>query len=203
MVRRLEARPVADETGDACVRDLKLVQRESERCTVIVRNLLEFARQRPLSLQDVDCAAVLEEAVSLVQHQAMLRGLTIVKQIGPLPIIQADFGQLRQAFVNVLLNAFESMSSAGTVTVEGHVTPDAFVELTFEDTGSGIAPDELARIFEPFFTTKEKGTGLGLSVVYGIVERHRGSITARSEVGRGTTFVIRLPVAGREGTARA
>jgi two-component system, NtrC family, sensor kinase len=194
MVRMLDTSPVDDRTRDVCVRNLKLVQRETERCTAIVRNLLEFARQRPLALQDVDCGIVLEEAVSLVQHQAMLQGLTIIRQMVPLPIIQADFGQLRQAFVNIILNACEAMSSGGTVTIDGHVTPDAFVELVFKDTGSGIAPDKLARIFDPFFTTKEKGTGLGLSVVYGIIERHRGTITAQSEDGRGTTFVVRLPM---------
>jgi two-component system NtrC family sensor kinase len=199
MVRKLEAAPVDERTRGDCVRNLKLVQRESERCTAIVRSLLEFARQRPLALQGVDCAAVLDEAVSLVEHQAMLRGLTIVRHVEPLPTIEADFGQLRQAFVNVLLNACESTSAGGTVTLDARAAPDAFVEVTVGDTGSGIPADELARIFDPFFTTKEKGTGLGLSVVYGIIERHGGTITAHSEVGRGTDFVMRLPVAGQPG----
>jgi two-component system NtrC family sensor kinase len=198
MVRMLDTSPVDDHTRGACVRNLKLVQRESERCTAIVRNLLEFARQRPLALKDVDCALVIDEAVSLVQHQAMLQGLTITTQVAPLPVIQADFGQLRQAFVNVVLNACEAMSSGGSLTIEGHVAPDGFIEFSFHDTGSGIPPDKLARIFDPFFTTKDKGTGLGLSVVYGIVNRHGGTIAAQSEVGHGTTFVIRLPVVRRE-----
>lgn len=194
MVRLLESGQVDAQTQATCVRNLKLVQRETERCTAIVRNLLEFARQRPLALKGVDCGLILDEAVSLVQHQATLQGLTIVKRVDPLPLIQADFGQLRQAFVNIILNACEATPSGGTLTILGRPAPDGAVELEFTDTGSGIPPDKLARIFDPFFTTKDKGTGLGLSVVYGIIDRHGGTVAARSEIGRGTTFTIRLPL---------
>ncbi len=198
MVRLLETDPVDTQTRVTCVRNLKLVQRETERCTAIVRNLLEFARQRPLALKEVDAASVLDEALSLVGHQAKLHGIVIERQVEePMPRLLADYGQLRQAFVNIILNACEAMSSGGTVWVKAHPTADrSAVEIVFKDTGCGIAPDKLAKIFDPFFTTKEKGTGLGLSVVYGIVERHGGTITAQSEPGAGTMFVLRLPVPG-------
>ena len=204
MVRLLDREQVDEQTRTTCVRNLKLVQRETERCTAIVRNLLEFARQRPLALKDVDAAAVLEEALSLVSHQAKLQGVTIERQVAPLPHLLADFGQLRQAFVNIVLNACEAMASGGTVRIEGVRTAagDA-VEFVFADNGPGIPPDKLAKIFDPFFTTKEKGTGLGLSVVYGIVERHGGTISVTSQLGEGTTFVMRLPVAGTSPAALA
>jgi len=161
-----------------------------------VRNLLDFARQRPLSLKDTDVVAVLEEAVSLVGHQAALKGLTITKTVFPVPLIKADAGQLRQAVVNIMLNGFEAMQSGGSLTVRCGLSADGKqIELACQDTGVGIPPDRLAKIFDPFFSTKEMGTGLGLSVVYGIVERHGGTIDIKSEVGQGTLIVIRLPIA--------
>jgi len=197
-VRMLDADTVSEQTRASCVRSLRLVQRETERCTAIVRNLLEFARQRPLALADTDPAAVLDEALSLVGHQATLQGVTIERTVEPLPHLRADSGQLRQAFVNIVLNACEAMPSGGSVRVAGRtVDGGATVEITFTDTGPGIPPDRLPKIFDPFFTTKEKGTGLGLSVVYGIVERHGGTIRVESQAGHGTTFVLRMPVGGQ------
>ena len=198
LVRMLEDDPVDDRTRLTAVRHLKLVQRETERCTSIVRNLLDFARQRPLSLKDVDVNAIVEEATSLVGHQAQLQGMTIRTHLEPVPFIQADFGQLRQAFVNIILNACEAMTTGGAVTITSHPGKGGkTVELAFSDTGVGIPPDRLAKIFDPFFTTKERGTGLGLSVVYGIIERHAGTIGIRSEMGTGTTITISLPVTSR------
>jgi len=196
LIRMLDSEPVEEPTRATSLKHLKLVQRETERCTAIVRNLLDFARQRPLSLKDTDVVAVLDEAVSLVGHQAALKGLTIEKAVTAVPLIKADAGQLRQAIVNIVLNGFEAMPAGGSLRLR--CAPSAngrHIELTCEDTGVGIPPDRLAKIFDPFFSTKEMGTGLGLSVVYGIVERHGGTIDIRSDVGRGTTVVIRLPVA--------
>ena len=196
LVRMLEGGELDDQTRSTCVRHLKLVQRETERCSAIVRSLLEFARQRPLSLKEVDVSVVLDEAVSLVGHKAKLQGIAIDRHGDVLPAIRADFGQLRQAFVNIMLNACEAMKDGGTLSISCRPTPDAAgVALVFTDTGAGISPDRLAKIFDPFFTTKEMGTGLGLSVVYGIVERHHGTIGIQSEVGKGTTFTIVLPAA--------
>ena len=110
--------------------------------------------------------------------------------------MNADFGQLRQAFMNILLNACDAMPLGGTLTLTTHFfSGSRDVEITVADTGAGIAPEHLSRIFDPFFTTKEKGTGLGLSVVYGIVEKHGGSMRVESRVGQGTTMTIRLPLA--------
>ena len=195
LVRMLESEQVDEPTRATSVKHLRLVQRETERCTAIVRNLLDFARQRPLSLKDTDVVAVLEEAVSLVSHQAALKGLTISKSVTAVPLIQADAGQLRQAIVNVILNGFEAMQSGDTLKLRcGKSADGKHIEFACEDSGVGIPPDRLAKIFDPFFSTKEMGTGLGLSVVYGIIERHGGTIDIRSAVGKGTTVVFRLPL---------
>jgi two-component system NtrC family sensor kinase len=197
----LDTGPVDEPTRAASVRHLKLVQRETERCTSIVRSLLDFARQRPLSLKDTDVVAIMDEAISLVEHQAKLRGLTIEKTVVPVPTIKADAGQLRQAFVNIMLNGCEAMQSGGTLKLTCRSATGAkAIEVSCTDTGVGIPPDQLAKIFDPFFSTKEMGTGLGLSVVYGIVERHGGTIDIRSDVGKGTTVSLRLPV-GRKADA--
>jgi two-component system NtrC family sensor kinase len=116
--------------------------------------------------------------------------------------VLADFGQLRQAFVNVVMNACEAMGRGGRLEVATR-TSDGTNEIVIADTGPGIPPERLRKIFDPFFTTKEKGTGLGLSVVYGIVERHGGSIDVDSRVGEGTTFTFRLPAVTEEHEACA
>jgi two-component system NtrC family sensor kinase len=201
LVRMLDTEHVDEPTRAASVRHLKLVQRETERCSSIVRNLLDFARQRPLSLKDTDVVAIMDEAISLVEHQAKLRGLTIDKTVAPVPRIKADAGQLRQAFVNLMLNGCEAMQSGGTLKLTCRLATGAkAIDVSCTDTGAGIPPDQLAKIFDPFFSTKEMGTGLGLSVVYGIIERHGGTIDIRSDVGKGTTVSLRLPI-GRKADA--
>ncbi len=197
IVRTLEQGAPDEATRKALVKHLLLVQRETERCSAIVRNLLDFARERPLAVKEVNVNLVVEEAVQLLANQIQIQSITLDKRLTPVPLVEADFGQLRQACVNVIMNACEAMSRGGKLGIEtGLVEGGRWVELAFHDTGPGIPPDHLSKIFDPFFTTKEKGTGLGLSVVYGIVERHGGKIDLRTEVGKGTRIGIRLPPKG-------
>jgi two-component system, NtrC family, sensor kinase len=193
LIRMHEEGDLSDKNRERAVRNLRLVERETERCTAIVRNLLDFARQRAPSLKGVDLSAVVEEALSLLGHRLQMQNVEVVKDLEPMPPVMADFGQLRQSFVNIALNACEAMNGGGTLTANTQAT-DRRVEVRIADTGPGIAPEHLPRILDPFFTTKEKGTGLGLSVVYGIIERHGGTLDIESEVGRGTTVIVRLPV---------
>jgi two-component system NtrC family sensor kinase len=195
---KLVSRTLADGPPDDAQRatlrkNLALIERETQRCSAIVKNLLDFARERPIQPRPIDARAVLEEALSLVGHQFQTLGIAIERDLAPVPDVLADFGQLRQAFVNIAMNACEAMGTSGRLRVETRVR-DGRVEIAFSDTGPGIPPERLSKVFDPFFTTKEKGTGLGLSVVYGIVERHGGTVLVDSEVGEGTTFTIRLPV---------
>jgi two-component system NtrC family sensor kinase len=175
---------------------LAIMERETERCSTIVRNLLDFARQREPSLKpDVDINEVLDEALSLLANQIMLQEITLEKKYGhPLPIM-ADPLQLRQVFLNVILNACEAMPNGGVLTVVTALSTKRkkAVRVEITDTGVGIDDKDLSKIFDPFFTSKEKGTGLGLSVVYGIINSHNGTIQVKSERGEGTTIIIKLP----------
>ncbi|BDG07376.1 sensor histidine kinase [Anaeromyxobacter paludicola] len=194
LIRTLEQGPPNDATRRSCIKNLALVQRETERCSAIVRNLLDFARERPLALKEVDVNKAVEECVQLLGHQFMLSGMELAVELGPVPMVEADFGQLRQAFVNVSMNACEAMARGGKLVVRTQLLEQAHqVEVSFCDTGPGIRPEHLAKIFDPFFTTKESGTGLGLSVVYGIVQRHHGHVEVKSDLGKGTCIHIRLP----------
>jgi two-component system NtrC family sensor kinase len=199
LVRTLDQGTPDDATRKTLVKNLHLVEREAERCTVIVRNLLDFARERPLAVAEIDPAGVVEEALQLLANQLAIQNVRVERNSQPLPKVDGDFGQLRQAVVNVIMNACEAMPLGGKLTVDTCVLEGgAGVEIAMTDSGPGIPPEVLTRVFDPFFTTKEKGTGLGLSVVYGIVERHGGRIDVKSEVGKGTRVAIRLPVHPRE-----
>lgn len=195
LIRMQEEGDTTEKARASALKNLRLVQRETERCSAIVRNLLDFARQRPLALKQIDVIGAVGEALSLVEHQMSMQGVTLEKQLHGPAMIEADFGQLRQAFLNIALNASDAMAKGGRLTVSSRFVQGArAIEITFEDTGVGIPPDHLSKILDPFFTTKEKGTGLGLSVVYGIVERHKGKLDIQSQVGKGTRVTIRLPI---------
>jgi len=196
LVRELSEGPELPEREQA-IKNLRLIEREAQRCTGIVRNLLDFARQRPLELKDVPLATVAGEALSLVAHALSLKQIAVEQRLDPGPTAKADFGQIRQAVVNVVLNACDAMDAGGRLAVScAPAAEPGFVEIRVDDSGHGISPENLAHIFDPFFTTKKMGTGLGLSVVYGIVERHGGRLDVQSEVGRGTSVRLLLPAAG-------
>ncbi len=177
-------------------RNLALVEREAQRCSAIVKNLLEFARERPIQRKPMDVRAAVEEALSLLANQAQTQGIVLERDLPAVPPVLADFGQLRQAFLNVAMNACEAMGSSGRLRVSTRAT-DQEVAIAFADDGPGIPPERLSKVFDPFFTTKEKGTGLGLSVVYGVVDRHGGTVDVDTAIGQGTTFTIRLPVSAK------
>jgi two-component system, NtrC family, sensor kinase len=177
--------------------DLRLIINETFRCKNIVADLLNFARENEVLAQEVDIAQLLDGTAQSVRRQASFENVAIVREYAPdLPLIQADPDQLRQVFVNLLVNAAEAITDRGTITLAARPVDRSFVEIRVSDTGCGIAEENLGRLFTPFFTTKPigKGTGLGLSIVYGIVKVHRGQITVQSRVGQGTTFTIRLPI---------
>jgi two-component system NtrC family sensor kinase len=196
MIRTIEHGPVGEAERRTLVKQLALVQRETERCSAIVRNLLDFARERPMQLKEVDANHVIDEVLQLVSNQVAIQGVTVERDLATVPKVLGDFGQMRQAFVNIVINAIEAMGKGGHLRITTRPLPaDGMVEMAFQDNGPGIPPELMQKIFDPFFTTKEKGTGLGLSVVYGIVERHKGKVTVDSEPGKGTRFTIRLPAA--------
>jgi two-component system NtrC family sensor kinase len=194
LVRTLEQGTPDEAARQKLIRSLKLVEQETRRCTAIVRGLLDFARERPIESTEFDLNAAVAEALGLLRHQIELQNVTLEVDSGTLPPVQADFGQIRQALLNILINGCDAMPGGGTLRVSTRAAGGS-VEVRIEDTGTGIPPENLKKVFDPFFTTKTKGTGLGLSVVYGIVERHGGSLRLDSTVGKGTVMTLALPVA--------
>jgi len=175
---------------------LGLIADETTRCATIVRGLLEFARQTPSQTAPTDLNEVVERTLLLLEKQATVRNIRIVKELGAsLPRIEADRNKLQQVFSNLAINACEAMPGGGTLTVGSRLSRDGTrIEVRFADTGVGIARENIPRLFDPFFTTKSFGTGLGLSVSYGIVRQRGGTILVQSEVGRGTVFTVCIPL---------
>jgi two-component system, NtrC family, sensor kinase len=185
-------------------RELELIVKETTRVSTIVRGLLDFARESKPQKRPCNVNDLILHTFSLVQHQSVFHDIRIQKNLDPrVPLILLDSNQIQQVFMNILLNAADAMPAGGTLTVTTQITAgDPFLHIRFADTGCGIPDQDLNRIFDPFFTTKaeKKGTGLGLAVSYGIIDRHNGKIEVQSEEGKGTTFIIKLPLDGsREG----
>lgn len=177
--------------------DLKMIMDETMRCKRIVGDLLNFARQRQLAVKPTDVNGLIRKTLGEVAIQPTFRRVQIITDLAPdLPLIQADEAQLRQVIVNLVLNAIDAMDDMGQLTVTTRQVPGDMIEMSFRDTGCGIAEEHLGELFTPFFTTKPvgQGTGLGLSIIYGIVKMHRGQITVQSKVGEGTTFTVTLPI---------
>lgn len=173
---------------------LEIIEHESIRARDIVRELLNFARKRPLQLSDVDINSLLREVSLLTRAQAKTGRVEIIEEYGEIPKMIGDSNQLKQVFVNIINNAIHAMPEGGRLHIITSSSNDS-ISVIFRDTGEGIPGDVLPRIFEPFFTTKrEKGTGLGLSISYRIIQDHGGMIDVESEEGKGTTFKISLPV---------
>jgi PAS domain S-box-containing protein len=182
--------------------NLDVIINQTMRCQQIVNRLLDFSRQSLGQKKLFDVNDLIQRSVELISHQAFFHNIKVVRQLDQgLPQIIGDPGQLQQVFTNLLLNAADAMAGSGTITITTQPAPQGEgVVLKFADTGTGIPPDVIDKIFEPFFTTKPpgQGTGLGLSIVYGVMQRHGGSIEAESRPGEGTTFTVWLPLESRE-----
>ncbi len=178
--------------------DLKVIIDETTRCRQIVRNLLDFARETKLEVARTDINGLIYKTLGILRNQSIFRDIDIREKLQEgLPDVRVDSNQIRQVIMNLVLNAAEAMPNGGLLFIATEYKVDRnFVRISIRDTGCGIPPEDLERVFQPFFTTKErgKGTGLGLSVSYGIIQRHGGAITVTSQVGKGTTFEIQLPV---------
>ncbi len=176
--------------------NLKKVVNQAERCKKIIKGLLDFSRQREFAVESVNVNDIIEEIFSLVETQSLFQNIEITKDLDTdLPPIDGDKSQLQQVFMNLALNAAEAMENGGKLIVKSYLKDNA-LEIKFTDTGCGISSEDMEKIFEPFFTTKShmNGTGLGLAVSHGIITKHKGTIFVESEVGKGSTFCIWLPV---------
>lgn len=185
--------------GENSTKDyLKKIVSQANRCTEIIRGLLDFSRPRKPQKKLSNINHLLHECISLVENQAIFHNIQIVENVEQkLPSVVIDPSQIQQVFMNMIINAAEAMDGDGRLTIHTSFDPtEKCIEIEFADTGHGISENNLERIFDPFFTTKEMGhgTGLGLAISYGIIKEHQGTISVQSEVGKGTTFIVRLPV---------
>lgn len=166
------------------------------RASAIIENLLKFSRPQTGQVHSVDLNGVLHGVLALLAHELALQKVVVETDLqAALPAVWGNPYLLQQVFANLIFNARNAMPEGGTLTISTRSVEDRHVEVAVQDTGCGIAPENLARIFDPFFTTMPagKGTGLGLSISYSIVQQHRGSIEVRSKRGVGSTFIVRLP----------
>ena len=185
---------------------LQTIVDQVERITRIMNQLLTFARRRPIARRPTNLNKVVEDTLEMVGERLQRHRIEMRADLAPaLPLADADPDQIGQVILNLVINALHAMGDDGTLCVRTVVVPIAgrsddsadMIEVSVSDTGHGIGPEDLDKIFNPFFTTKAvgKGTGLGLTVVHGIVQEHGGHILVESEIQKGTTFRVQLPIA--------
>jgi len=200
--RRLPAiRSAVDETLFADVAEYtETILMECRRCRDIVRTMLSFSRPHTLAFSPVSLNDVVTDTVNILSRRLKERaanGLRLtVNLFEGLPTVPGDEAQLKQVLLNILANAMDAIPGEGEITITTHPENDNTVNLSVEDSGGGIPPENLDKLFNPFFTTKPvgKGLGIGLSTCYSIVREHHGVIEVASEVGLGTHFTVKLPL---------
>ena len=190
------------DVSDDIKEDLHAIHSEARRCASIVKNLLTFARKHVSKKGPLHIAGILADVLKLRAYEQKVNNISVETDLTPnLPEVYADYFEIQQVFINIILNAEAAMIDAhgrGTLKISAKAINN-HIAIYFTDDGPGISKENMRSIFNPFFTTKEvgKGTGLGLSISYGIIASHGGKIYAKSEFGKGATFVIELPVLGK------
>jgi len=178
--------------------NLEKIHNEALRCKTIIKGLLDFSRQKKPEIKQSSINQLVDLTLALVSNQAMFMNVKISKDFdNSLPVIMIDPSQIQQVFMNIIINAADAMQGKGELSIKSCLSEDKkFVKVSFADTGPGIPPENLKRIFEPFFTTKDAshGVGLGLAISQRIIEDHHGVIEVLSELGKGTTFMVKLPI---------
>ncbi len=175
-----------------------MAQRELRRIDMLATQMLRYASPKTRDFSEIHVHEILDQSLRLLDHQTRGNLIMVEREYeAGNDLLNGNESQLQQAFMNLLLNAVEAMSSNGCLKVhtENKANPGGLGQLriTIRDSGSGILPENLERLFEPFFTTKKNGTGLGLSITRRIVEEHSGAIEVQSEAGRGSSFILTLP----------
>jgi two-component system NtrC family sensor kinase len=188
--------------------DLETIAQQTERVRKIVKNLLDFSRQTALNPELTDINNLVESVVSMMKNQALVKGIDLQCNLDEgLPLITLDANQIQSVLFNLLLNALDATQQDDIIVVttgigiSGNAADPQGVEITVRDTGCGISAEHIDKLFDPFFSTKDvgQGTGLGLAISYGIVQHHGGTIWVQSEVGKGSTFTVWLPLGGVSG----
>lgn len=181
--------------GDPKHEFIEIQIKETERLNRVVEDFLQMARPQPADIRPCAVQEELETIVTLINNDARERKIKLVLQPPAVPVtINADGEKLRQAFLNVIINALQATPAGGSVIIVTSVYQTALCEIQFRDTGAGIDAETMERIWEPFFTTKPDGTGLGMAITKKIIESHGGTMMVESDVGHGTTVTVRLPM---------
>jgi signal transduction histidine kinase len=173
---------------------VSVIESEIRRLDEVVQGFLKFTRPEDLRLQPVKVHGLMDEILPIIETEASKHNVKVTVDVPPsVPAVNGDSAMLRQAFLNLAINACQAMPNAGSLRLKAGPSSRARVEVIVQDTGVGIAPEHLSKIFNLYFTTKEKGTGIGLSMVYRIIQMHDGEVEVQSTPGRGTTFRVLLP----------
>ena len=195
--KRMNMPDLTEEGKTEIIGELTMIADETARCGEIVKNLLLFSRKKVGEFKENNIRALVDQSVKLIEHHLKMHNVVLHQTFDDrLSVVVCDSEQILQAFLALEINAVEAMPNEGKLSIEVKKTGENELTIALSDSGIGIRNEDLPHIFEPFFTTKKegKGTGLGLAVVYGIIERHNGKITVVSEVNKGTTFTITLPI---------
>ncbi len=201
-IQSLEKQLDLDETQRE---DFRIIKKEMDRLNGIVTRFLNFARPEEPQFQAVNLYGLVTDALNLLAPRIKNNGIRVGISLPPdLPAVKGDPKQLDQVLLNLLLNAVEAMPKGGTLEVRSDLktvpeSEEKLFQIVIQDSGPGIGKEQQARLFDPFFSTKEGGTGLGLSIVYSIVQKHGGQIDVESESGKGTSFILSLPLFQEEG----
>lgn len=179
---------------DAKYEFIQILLKETDRLNSIVQEFLGFARPKQPEFQQADINEAIESVLTLTAQEARKAGIAVWKHLNStIGMRSFDAGMLRQAFLNLVLNAIQAMPTGGELTVESGVKNE-MIEVKITDTGPGISAENRKKLFSPFFTTRKQGTGLGLAITYRIIEKHRGMIDVMSEPGKGATFTVKIPI---------
>lgn len=194
---RLEMLLEEETLSDRVKQDVGIVINQAERIRRLVDRLLKFARKSPPKLEAIDISEAIEGVLPLLTYHRLPAAHVEIEKNLPrgLPLIKGDLNQVQEVFLNLFINAHQAMPDGGTLSIVSRDCGNRFVEVRISDTGSGISEQNMRNIFMPFFTTKKEGTGLGLSIVFNIVKNHGGTVDIETQIGKGTTFVVRLPYA--------
>ena len=179
---------------EGALQHVSIIESEIRRLDEVVQGFLKFTRPEDLRLQPVKVHALMDEILPIIETEASKNNVKVTVDVPPsVPAVNGDAAMLRQAFLNLAINACQAMPTGGSLRLKAGPSSRARVEILVQDSGVGIAPEHLSKIFNLYFTTKERGTGIGLSMVYRIIQMHDGEVEVQSTPGRGTTFRVLLP----------
>ncbi|MBN2061659.1 MAG: two-component sensor histidine kinase [Deltaproteobacteria bacterium] len=184
-------------TSEKLLAQTDSILRSVKRCATIIRRLLSFARQTDSTFEPIELKEVIENVIGFLGKEADYRNIDINIDLAPdIPPFQSDRGKLEQIFLNLVNNAFAALDDGGHLTFKGRKISEKRIQISVIDDGCGIAQEDIKRVFDPFFSTRTKqgGTGLGLSITYGLIQEIGGTISVDSRTGKGTSFIITLPL---------